>query len=177
MSVAALLLLAQVASVAALGATPGVSIDWYDVTGGDADAVRAAIDRVRPRDPNDGLGYDARTDFAVSWRWPVDGGGRCTLDRVALTIRARVAMPRLVGPVAPALRARWDRYADALAAHEGRHVARVFARTGEVVAAIRAATCDAANVAGNAALERIKADEIAYDIASDHGRSEGARFP
>jgi predicted secreted Zn-dependent protease len=173
-AVAAVMLLAQAASVAALDAAPGVSIDWYDVAGSDATAIRAAIDRVRPRDENDGAPVDALTRFAIRWRWP---RGDCAREEATLHIAARVTLPRLVGPVPDDVRVRWDRYLDALATHEARHVALVLARRDELAAALRTPTCAAANAAGKAVLAWMEAENVAYDAATDHGRREGVGFP
>ena len=171
-AVAAVMLLAQAASVAA---SPEIVIEHYDVQGDDPAAIRRAIDRVRPRDANDGVAVDALTRFDIRWRWPRDAD--CARTTPDLRLGARTTLPRLVGPVAEAVRARWDDYLAALAAHEARHVALVLGRRDELVTALQGKSCTAANAAGKAVLARMKADGIAYDAATEHGRTEGAGFP
>ena len=43
--------------------------------------------------------------------------------------------------------------------------------------AIKAATCETAEAAATAALESLRQHDIDYDAATNHGQTQGARFP
>jgi predicted secreted Zn-dependent protease len=158
----------------------GVDVQYYDVSGNSLFEIRRALNRVRPRDPNDGLSVDALSHWYISWRWP-DGpnGSGCDLGRAELRFTGAVRMPRLVEtPATPeAVRIRWRRYAEALARHEAGHIRHAYDNQARILAAIRASTC--AN-AGDAALEATRALarwDLQYDRLTAHGASQGARFP
>lgn len=172
MSVAAALSVA-----AAFAGVPDVAIAWYDVAGATPAAVRASLDARRPTDPNDRARVDALTRWSISWQWLGSPADPCGLSHATVSFAASVQLPRLTTRVAPELRRDWDRYVAALARHEAKHVRAAYAARAEVLAALRGATCATANAAGDAVLAAIHADAKALDQATDHGRSEGARFP
>ena len=80
-----------------LAGIPNLDVQYYDVSGSSVTGIRAALNRVRPRDPNDGIAVDALNRWYISWRWPGDGRGNCVLARTALRFTATLRMPRLVG--------------------------------------------------------------------------------
>jgi len=157
---------------------PGIRFVFYDVTGADPAAIRAAIDAARPEDPRDrATSYDAATDWTMRWRWRVDARGRCDLSTTRVTFAATVTLPRLTGVVADSVQAAWDRYRAALDRHEAAHARYAYDHRGEVAAAIAGATCATADAAAQDALRRIVAHDRAYDVATRHGQEEGAVFP
>lgn len=157
----------------------GLEIQYYDVTGDSLFAVRQALNRVRPRDPNDGLGVDALSSWYLQWRWPVDAAGACDLARAELRFSARIRMPRLVETAStpPAVRARWQAYVAALRRHEARHIRNAWDNRGRVLAAIRRSSCANANADARAVLAELARRDLAYDRATRHGILEGAHFP
>lgn len=158
---------------------PNLEISHYDVGGDSPAEIRRALDRVRPRDPNDGLRVDALSRWSMQWRWPVGGEGGCDLARAEIRFSASVRMPRLVaGPRTPeAVRRRWRVYAAALERHEAGHIRNAWRNMGRVLAAIRASSCAAADRAARAAVAGIARWDLAYDRTTRHGLTQGAHFP
>ena len=76
-----------------------------------------------------------------------------------------------------ALAAEWARYSRSLARHEQGHVDYAVARYPAVVRAIKRASCGTANAAAQAQLTLIRKHDAAYDLATQHGATQGARFP
>lgn len=158
---------------------PGVTFTYYPVAGQDAAALRRAIDGARLTDGNDHQPVDALSHWTMRWRWRVDGRGGCDLASATVTFSAEVTLPQLADPdaLSPALLAQWRRYLAALETHEAGHVRYAYEHRGDVLAAIKAATCTTATQAGDEAIEAIKAHELAYDRDTQHGRAQGATFP
>jgi predicted secreted Zn-dependent protease len=88
-------------------------------------------------------------------------------------------MPRWVPPktASPGLVAKWANYTHALAEHEKGHVDFVVANYRSVAKAIKSATCGTAETAAQAAIDPIRQHDIDYDVVTDHGATQGARFP
>jgi predicted secreted Zn-dependent protease len=162
-----------------LAGIPNVERQYYEVRGSSLFEIRRALNRARPRDPNDGLGVDAVSLWYIGWRWPVSADGVCDLANTELRFRARITMPRLVEtPDMPgAVQMRWRNYANALEAHEARHIRQAWDNRGRVLAAIRASNCANANRAGEAAAAELRRGDVAYDQRTRHGILEGAHFP
>ncbi len=169
----------QPPSTGPLAGIPNLDVQYYDVSGRSVAEIRAAINRVRPRDPNDGLAVDAVNRWYISWRWPSNGRGGCDLARTEMRFTATLRMPRLVNrAVTPrAVLARWDAYMAALARHEAGHLRHAYDNMGSVLRAIRASTCNRANEAGRAAVRVLARWDVTYDRQTRHGFTQGAHFP
>lgn len=158
---------------------PDVTIDYYPVDGADAMAVRRAIDAARPTDAHDGRRVDALSSWDLRWSWPRTRRGGCDLAAATIRYTATVRMPQLAATarLTAAERADWDRYVAALARHEAGHVRYTYRHRGDILAAIRGATCRTADAAAQAALAGLDAYHVAYDRETAHGTKEGASFP
>lgn len=163
----------------AFAGIPHVTIDYYPVDGGDAMAVRRAIDAARPTDAHDGRRVDALSSWDLRWSWPRTRRGGCDLAAATIRYRATVRMPQLAATarLTAAERADWDRYVAALARHEAGHVRYTYRHRGDILAAIRRATCRTADAAARAALAGLDAYHVAYDRETAHGTKDGASFP
>jgi len=163
----------------AFAGIPDVTIAYYPVDGGDAMAVRRAIDAARPTDAHDGRRVDALSSWDLRWSWPRTRHGGCDLAAATIRYRATVRMPQLAATarLTAAERADWDRYAAALARHEAGHVRYTYRHRGDILAAIRRATCRTADAAAQAALAGLDAYQIAHDRETAHGTKDGASFP
>jgi predicted secreted Zn-dependent protease len=163
----------------AFAGIPDVTIDYYPVDGGDAMAIRRAIDAARPTDAHDGRRVDALSSWDLRWSWPRTRRGGCDLAAATIRYKATVRMPQLAATarLTAAERADWDRYVAALARHEAGHVRYTYRHRGDILAAIRRATCRTADAAALAALAGLDADQIAYDRETAHGTKDGASFP
>lgn len=172
----ALLLLAA-APADAFADIPNVTIETYSVRGTSVDEVRRSMNAVRPTDPNDDLRVDALSRWYWRWRWPGNGQGGCDLAKASVSFSAIVRLPRLEGDTTDTTRARFDAYIDALSKHEARHVRAAWGRREQLAAAIAGATCSTANVAAQRIVAEIAAGDRKYDRTTQHGSTEGARFP
>lgn len=162
-----------------LAGIPNLDVQYYDVSGNSVAEIRAAINRVRPRDPNDGVAVDALNRWYISWRWPGDGRGGCLLGRTELRFTAVLRMPRLFNTrrTPRAVVARWQAYMEALIRHEAGHLRHVYENMGSVLRAIRRSSCATANEAGRAAVRVLAQWDVTYDRETRHGFTQGAHFP
>jgi predicted secreted Zn-dependent protease len=168
---------AMAGETATYGGVPDVELIYYDVTGQTSGEIRAAMDKARPTDMNDGRRVDALTRFNYTWRWP-GHNGVCDLSQASVAFHASVTLPRLVNLSSlPAdLQARWTRYLASVEEHEKGHLLNAWSRRDAVLTAIRAATCATATPTAQAILREVKDADIAYDRKTDHGRQQGAVF-
>jgi predicted secreted Zn-dependent protease len=168
------------------GRVPRLRVETYDVEGTTAQEIRRDLNRRGPL--SHGQRFDARTEWNVRWRFdlePRDESCRATRPRVDLDVL--VTLPRWRQPTdAPAsLVERWQRYLRALENHEEGHAAIGASAADEIRAALAqlppAPTCDEAERRANRAGQEIvgahnRRDEE-YDEQTDHGATQGARFP
>jgi predicted secreted Zn-dependent protease len=159
----------------------------YLVRGDSAEEIRASLDRLGPIDPADGRRYDAFTRWQLEWRFDSRNSWQgCEITRVWTQLKVTMTLPRHGSPSAlpEELRQEWTRYLQRLAAHEEGHVRIPSDAARELEIALdrlRRPDCHALEQEvqrlGNAALQRARAQERRYDVETDHGRSQGARFP
>jgi predicted secreted Zn-dependent protease len=162
-----------------LAGIPNVERQYYDVTGNNLFEIRRALNQLRPRDPNDGLGVDALSSWYIAWRWPAGADGACDLAHAELRFSALIRMPRLVETpeTPPAVRLRWRAYVAALEAHEANHIRHAWDNRNLVLAALQRSSCANANRDGEAAIAELVRGDVAYDQRTRHGLIEGAHFP
>ena len=158
---------------------PNVTLDYYDVSGTSADAVRTAINAARPMDPDDGKTYDALTHWDIQWEWrTVDDV--CQPSSAEVTVSTRVRLPRLANleSVSQSLRDRWTKYVSALQKHEVGHLIPVLDAIPGLQAAMRASpTCEAMEQLVKQAIADLTRQGIDYDRTTHHGATQGAVFP
>jgi predicted secreted Zn-dependent protease len=152
---------------------PQAQIQYYDITGSTELDLRHQMSAYGPE------GYDAYTRWYIRWNWPGRGEVKCELKEAVASYEVTVTFPRWIptAEATPELVEKWNRYVRALAAHERVHVDNVVKRFPAVLAAIKNATCLTAESAAQAALEPIRQFDRQYDLDTDHGRTQGARFP
>jgi predicted secreted Zn-dependent protease len=161
-----------------VGAVPNATMQYYDLTGTSVAQLRASMDAQGPVDSS-GRRNDAFTTWNIDWTWPLTGDGACILSGATITDTITVTFPRwLPTTAAPAsLIVRWNTYESALVTHESGHVSFVVATAADVLAAIKGATCATAEAAAQAVVTRIRQHDVDYDTETDHGATQGARFP
>jgi predicted secreted Zn-dependent protease len=154
-------------------AFPNATPEFYAVSGATADEIRAQLNARGPS------GYDAYTRWHIRWQWPGYGTADCRLQDAEVAYEITVTFPRWtpVAEATPELAAKWNAYLYALALHENGHVANVVAHYPTVVAAIKRSTCLTAEAAAQAILQQMRDFDVQYDTNTDHGRTQGARFP
>lgn len=153
-------------------------LDYYDISGSIERELRAQLDAKAPVG-YDGYKGDATTNWFIRWNWPGYGSSTCDLSKATVSYEIVVEFPRWTPPddASPDLVAKWDRFTRGLAKHEQNHVDFVVANYPSVLDAIRGATCETADTAAASALEPIRQLDRDYDAATNHGESEGVRFP
>jgi predicted secreted Zn-dependent protease len=157
---------------------PHATITYYDISGSTAAELRADLNRLHPTG-FDGARGDATTKWNIHWDWPGYGESDCRLDQVKVSYQVKVIFPRWKPPADadPELVARWATYTLRLAEHESGHVDYLAAKIGSVEQAIRGATCQTAEAAAQAALAPFRQHDLDYDADTNHGETQGARFP
>jgi predicted secreted Zn-dependent protease len=190
---------AQVLGVAVLlgisAATPVVAeplvkrqVVYYDVSGRTPQEIRSDLNRVRPTDEITGKRHDGFTDWNVRWTYRYRNVGQdCAIARVAVTVTVTIKLPRLKPDAGtpPGVTRSFTDYVQKLSAHEEGHAEIAIETARRIEKAILDTqpqpTCDAigrtANAHGQSLIKEANRKNIDYDERTDHGRSQGARFP
>lgn len=142
---------------------PGVTVEYYNVTGDSAKEFRKSIAAQRPKGA-DGL------PVTVGSKWTINAAinkrtenGVCNIENATATFAGTVELPRLVtaeGVPAQEL-ANWNRYVASLKAEAAARMDYVQSQLDKVEQAIEAASCEGASAALDAATARVTAQERA----------------
>jgi predicted secreted Zn-dependent protease len=162
--------------------------EYYDVDGMTADEIRADLNRRGPTDSVERRHFDAVTHWHVRWRYTYTQGGRsCKIKSVSTVVQVTYLFPRLADPTsAPAdLRLAFSQYLERLLVHEKGHAQNGIDIAARIEDRIRhlppAATCTAlgeiANESGHALIKEAIQRDVDYDAETQHGKTQGARFP
>jgi predicted secreted Zn-dependent protease len=164
------------------------TFDYYDVDGATAQELRADLNRLGPIDGTEHRRFDAVTHWYVRWRFTyANVGGGCEIRTVSTSADITYAFPRLLRrSSAPAiLQQAFAGYLENLLVHEKGHARVGIDIAARIEAAIRrlpsAPTCavleDAANDLGHGLIKEANQLDIDYDAQTQHGKTQGARFP
>ena len=167
---------------------PGVightTVVYYDVHGSTFVELRTDM---RARGPKvNGASFVGETRAPMAWTWKTTALGRsnCTIREVSVRVNAEITLPRWTPPAdtEPGLLAEWNRFLEALEAHEAGHK-DISARSGKaIIDQIRglSGTCVQINARANeiarAIVERSGREQIAYDATTRHGLTQGTGF-
>jgi predicted secreted Zn-dependent protease len=180
-------LVAVVVTLLAIGLDAAERVTRYNITGSSAQELREAMNRARPTGA-DGRPHDGLTVWHLRWQFTsTSRNGLCAVSSYEIRLDVETTLPNWVNErEAPAeLVARWRNFMTALEAHEAGH--KVIA--GQAAAAVRDAIvslgpqlgCDLLreelNRAANKVLDQHRQRNVQYDTDTDHGRTQGARFP
>ena len=140
--------------------------------------VRSQMNRLRPK------GFDALTTWNISWRFQYQQTqARCAIASVKTTVKIVYTLPKL-DTHNPDVRKSFDAYMGKLRLHEDGHArngADIARRIDAGIATLAASTCGDlernANALGNGILKEGNAFDVDYDTRTDHGRTQGARWP
>ncbi len=157
---------------------PNATVVYYDISGSTEDQLRDQLNTFGPVG-YDGHKGDATTQWHITWQWPGRANGSCRLSEAVVSHQITVILPKWNPPPSASskLIAKWETYLLALAEHEAGHVSLVIANLQRVEETIKGATCETANAAGEARLSEIRKADVDYDTVTDHGATQGARFP
>ena len=143
---------------------PNTTITYFDVSGRNLKAINKSIERQQR------IGPGGRAAIAPT-AWAVDAGfnkvvtnGQCKVANAKATFSAKVTLPRLVSDTAhsPELLAAWRAFAAGVENAEAANLWFVYDRLREVENALLASSCDGAQAAGSAAIERLKAQATEF---------------
>ncbi len=175
-------------SVSCVCAAPSVTEKnaFYDVRGSTAAEVRNKLNALGHKS-TDGKTFDGLTESQISWRFTRRSTGYgCAMDSVNTTVNVTFTMPQWVDRYsAPQdVRLQWDAYYEALRRHEEGHKeiavqgAREIEQALLTMSARDCAQLDAqANAKGHQILELVRARQRQYDARTEHGKTQGAKFP
>ena len=152
---------------------PHATVQPYEVSGSTAPEIRTQLTAYGPG------GNDAYTKWVVHWNWPGQGTAICRLQEAEVAYEITVTFPRWTPTeqATPALVSKWNGYLYTLVLHESGHVTNVVSHIPALMAAIKGSTCLSAEGAAQAVLQQIRQFDSQYDDQTDHGRTQGARFP
>jgi predicted secreted Zn-dependent protease len=163
-----------------------LSLRRYAVVGTTAAEVRAALDAYGPSGPAER--FDGLTEWSLTWVFRYTRpGAYCDLVSAIVDLQVTVIVPELGTPEEPdeAVLTRWEAYVAALESHELGHVVRQGAMARDLAQAFEDAEpgpdCSELGARlkalGDAYVEAMREADVAYDLESGHGRSQGAVFP
>jgi predicted secreted Zn-dependent protease len=152
---------------------PHATVQRYDISGSTESEIRDQLNAHRPD------GHDAYTRWYVHWDWPGRGTAECRLQEAEISYEVTVTFPRWTPTAAasPELVAKWNNYLYALALHEKAHLNNVVSRFPTIVTAIKGGTCLSSEEAAQVILQQLRQFDSEYDAKTNHGQTEGARFP
>jgi predicted secreted Zn-dependent protease len=160
---------------------------YYDIAGDSPTELRESLNQQRPVGP-DGMSHDAVTLWYTRWQYRTTTSGRgCAVASFEVSLEIVTTLPKWTNEAAApsSLVARWRGYYEALVRHEDGH--KAIAK--ETAAAIRNAGTNtpsnsscaelarAIDRVANDVLKQYREKERQYDKETQHGRTQGARFP
>ena len=164
-----------------------VSTQTYSVPGTTTAEVRAYMNANGPLAVDDNRRYDGVTNWSLRWSFRFRENRGCIILNATIEVSIATTLPELATPeVLPQdTIERWRSYVGALRGHEQGHVERELSGARDLKAAFEQApaapTCgelgQALNALGQAQMEKIRAADARYDLATGHGRTQGATFP
>lgn len=162
-------------------------VEHYSIDGATPADLRRELNAKGPMGSG-GRRFDGYTRWYVSWQYRynrTDGG--CAIGSVSTHVKVTMTLPRWSSPSRgdDATRQQWARYLSALELHEQGHRRHGIDAGHEVDRAIAAmppaAHCDAlgaaANALGASILKKYNQRDLDYDRDTQHGATQGARFP
>ena len=165
--------------------------EHYEVRGRNVTEVRKVMNEQGPRNGKLNRRFDARTDWEVNWKYQYDGAlakqGFFRLTKWQIDLKVNVIMPKWenVAEALPFERRAWQVYLARLKLHEDGHV-KIAERTAvalnESLNTIgfytsKAKLEGAIKERANKILRKYSGQHIDYDRRTQHGKTQGARFP
>ena len=171
-------------------AEPVVSekVEYYDVTGNTPQEIRQDLNRIGPMGDAGRTRYDATTHWYVRWRYNYARTAQgCSISSVSLTVEVAIKMPRLApSPNRLAtVTSAFEDFSKNLMTHEKGHAQNGIDIARRIEEGIRQlppeSSCERlgeiANALGNSLIKEANRLDIEYDARTQHGRTQGARFP
>lgn len=166
--------------------TASPSYTYYDIKGQSARELSEAMDRFGPLG-KDGKRYHGHTEWKITWEYTfTETDASCHLDSFHVAYEVTITIPRWLGYDRSSrhLKANWDKYLAALLTHENGHkdigwlaaeaIKKEIGRIKVQRTCIQLETM-VKNVAEGLA-DGARAENEEYDVATDHGKTQGATF-
>ena len=161
--------------------------NYYKVAGSTARELRDAINANRPVG-KDGRPHDAVTSWFVRWKYTTTGASPgCAVRTFNVSLDFATTMPQWTNEsgAAPQLLQQWRSYYAALVKHEDGHKAIGTNAAANIRDAglklppepLCSELARSVDKMTSEILERYRQREREYDRDTDHGRTQGARFP
>lgn len=160
---------------------------YYDVTGNSEFTLKESLSREKAIYVPTGR-FEGYTRWRLRWRYKFDESpGKCSLTEFTTELIIQLFLPHWLKPADPDpdLEAKWSKYLLALTEHEAGHV--TIAQEAEAAvnsAAWRVYTarnCDELDrglrISINQVIQAYVASSQTYDVASQHGATQGVKFP
>jgi predicted secreted Zn-dependent protease len=168
---------------------PELSINYiyYEITGATATDLRRQMDQSGSID-RFGHRHDMYTDWQANWSYPyVAGNHSCAVGPVQVTVAITFTFPNWDKPAqaSSTLVAEWNEYLNKAQAHEDGHKEIAVEAGHKILYALKAmpvypscaALEQAVDQTGQDILEQFRQKELVYDQETNHGATQGARFP
>ena len=152
---------------------PNVTTRYFDVAGKNLKEINKSIADAQQPDSS-GRAAATATTWAVDTTFnKLTSGGQCKVTDAKATFSATVGLPRLVAEKghSPELLAYWRNYLANIENMQAASLWFVYERVPEVEKAILASSCDGAQAAANAAVQRLRAQ------AAEHRRAAATPAP
>jgi len=183
------LLAPTLASSAGQATNPAITTthNYYTITGSTASQLRQQMNQLGPVQAN-GKRFDAITRWHVRWsyRYAIHNS-RCQITTNQVRAEIAITLPQWRSParVSGTLVQQWQRYITALQHHENGHRDHGIGAARDVVKALKTfpayPTCPQLASSADAAMlriiERYSRKDVEYDRLTNHGATQGARFP
>jgi predicted secreted Zn-dependent protease len=164
------------------------TFDYYDVDGASAQELREDLNRRGPTDGYEHRHFDAVTNWRVRWQYTSKRtAAGCEIASVSTAVEVTYSFPRLSSDSSTPLDVRraFARYLERLLVHEKGHAKNAIEIARRIEDGIQglpaAPTCASlntiANSLGQSLIKEANQLDIEYDARTDHGRTQGARFP
>ena len=160
---------------------------YYPVSGSTESEIKSQLKQFGPVDQYGRKG-DSYTDWYLKWNYPkLLSEGRCTRGPVTVSLEVKYTLPKLETlPInSTDLKTKWEKYSQNLAIHEEKHKDFAVEKANELLAKLNRvesfANCNkldsVTNSIGEGILSEIRDYDKQYDLETDHGATQGARFP
>ena len=184
---AACIVFAGACSVACAEVISNDTVERYPIRGASEAELRFEMSAKGPLGAG-GRRFDGYTRWNIAWRYKYRlDGGLCRIDMVTTDVKVTTTLPEWNDERATPerLRKRWREYLAALTEHENGHRAHGMDAAREIdrgIAALPAqASCgalgNAANDLGNQIIRKYNERDLDYDRKTEHGLTQGTRFP
>lgn len=160
---------------------------YYDIVGNNAKELRRELGAKGPIGEN-GTTVDGHTNWHVRWNFryaPTAEG--CRFTEFVVNVTGEIVLPRWAAgeKASNALAKKWQSYVVALRVHEDGHYTHGVRAADEVKALGQSfrvsGSCSTIgqlfNDRAESILNKFRAADATYDADTDHGRTQGARFP